>query len=161
LVNKQDYFCMNYYVDEHQLEIVEKTIYTAIEIVTLIPLQGDNVFERFYTANLWTRDYLPNKIMRLSSAERVKDSFFKRFIEMLFNNSFGNIVDDALLKITADRWHKKTLANKMNSKGIIMEIDTNKHYAKPDPKNFQQKLLKRYESKIARILHDTQNSLTH
>ena len=76
LVNKQDYFCMNYYVDEEQLEIIEKTIYTAIEVVTLIPLQGDSMIENFYSANAWTREYLPNKIMRLSSAKPVKIPHF-------------------------------------------------------------------------------------
>ena len=63
---------MNYYIDEDQLEIVEKTLYTAIEIVTLIPLQGDTVIEQFYAANTWTRNYLPNKIMRLSSAKPIR-----------------------------------------------------------------------------------------
>jgi len=77
LVNKQDYFCMNYYIDEEQLEIAEKTIYTAIEVVTLIPLQGDTQFEQFYTANAWTRDYLPNKIMRVSSARPLKNTLLK------------------------------------------------------------------------------------
>jgi len=148
LINKQDYFCMNYYIDEQQLEIVEKTIYTAIEIVTLIPLQGDNLFERFYAANAWTRYYLPNKIMRLSSAKAVKSSFLKVLIELVFNNA----VDNMLMKITARRWLKKTLSKKLNAKGTIMGMDVNKHYSKPDPKNFQNKLLKQYEYNVFKII---------
>src|SRR6201985_1615061 len=45
LVNKEHFFCMNYFIDEQGLEIVEKNIYTATEIVTLIPLEGDLTFE--------------------------------------------------------------------------------------------------------------------
>jgi predicted nucleotidyltransferase len=37
LMNKQHHYCMNYYIDEEQLQIVEKNIYTAIEVGTLIP----------------------------------------------------------------------------------------------------------------------------
>jgi predicted nucleotidyltransferase len=161
LVNKQDYFCMNYYIDEQQLEIVEKSIYTAIEIVTLIPLQGDNTIERFYSANAWTRLYLPNKIMRVSSAKPLKDFFLKNLFEFLFNNSLGNAIDNILMNITASRWLKKTSMKKLNAKGKIMALDINKHFAKPDPKNFQDKLLIQYESKISGLMLEPQNSLAH
>jgi predicted nucleotidyltransferase len=161
LVNKQDYFCMNYYIDEQQLEIVEKTIYTAIEVVTLIPLQGDSMIEQFYAANAWTRDYLPNKIMRVSCAKPVKPSFLRSLFEKALNNSFGNAIDNMLMNITASRWRKKTVLKKVNSKGSIMGMDANKHYAKPDPKNFQSKLLERYENKISRILIEPQNLLAN
>jgi predicted nucleotidyltransferase len=161
LVNKQDYFCMNYYIDEHQLEIIEKTIYTAIEIVTLIPLQGDTQFEQFYAANAWTRDYLPNKIMRVSSAKPLKSDWFKIAFEFLFNNKIGDLFDNALMNITAGRWLKKTAMKKLNAKGKVMALDVSKHYAKPDPGNFQYKLLKQYENKISTLLMEPQNSLAH
>ena len=159
LVNKQDYFCMNYYIDEDQLEIVEKSVYTAIEIVTLIPLQGDEVIENFYAANNWTRNYLPNKVMRLSSAKPVKPSLLKLAIESILNNSLGNFIDNALLKITTNRWLKKTQLKKLNAHGSVMAMATAKHYAKPDPKNFQNNLLRQYENKLAHILHQPQNSV--
>jgi hypothetical protein len=153
---------MNYYIDEEQLEIVEKTIYTAIEIVTLIPLQGDSIIEKFYAENAWTRKYLPNKIMRLSSAKPVKSSFFKALFESLLNNPIGNALDNLLMKITAGRWQKKTQQKKRNAKGSIMAMDVSKHFAKPDPRNFQSNLLKQYEDKISGILHTPQNnSLAH
>ena len=161
LVNRQDYFCMNYYIDEQQLDIIEKNIYTAIEVVTLIPLQGDSVFERFYMKNMWTQHYLPNKIMRVSSAKAVKDRWFKLGFEMLFNNAMGNALDNLLMNITAGRWFKKTLTKQVNSKGIIMAMDTGKHHAKPDPGKFQYKLLLQYENKLARLLHHRENSLAN
>jgi len=159
LVNKQDYFCMNYYVDEAQLEIVEKTLYTAIEIVTLIPLQGDDIIERFYAANTWTHNYLPNKILRVSSAKTVTPSLLKLAVETLLNNRVGDFIDNILLNITSRRWLKKTRLKKLNAHGSVMAMDTAKHYAKPDPQNFQTNLLRQYESKIAHILHQPQSSL--
>jgi len=161
LVNKQDYFCMNYYIDEDQLEIKEKTIYTAIEVVTLIPLQGDTVIEQFYAANSWTREYLPNKIMRISSAKPLKPSLFKQLFEKILDNRLGNAIDNILMKITAGRWLKKTESKKLNSKGAIMSMDTGKHYAKPDPGNFQAKLLEQYQQKISQILVVPENLLAN
>jgi hypothetical protein len=154
LVNKEHYFCMNYYIDEQELEIAEKNIYTAIEIGTLLPIQGDIVFEKFYAANVWIRNFLPNKNMRIASAKPVKTSILKTLFELLHNNPIGNALDNLLMKITANRWSKKTLNKKLNSHGLVLGMVTGKHFAKPDPKNFQSKLLARYENRLSYILRE-------
>lgn len=160
LVNRQDYFCMNYYIDEQQLEIREKSTYTAIEIVTLIPMRGHPaVFDEFSAANVWTAKYLPNKGMDCSPLKTVRDSFFKRLLERIFNNATGDAIDSALMKATAGRWLKKAIARKLNAKGKVMGMDAGKHHAKPDPKNFQDKLLKQYDEKITFVLQDTGGNL--
>jgi predicted nucleotidyltransferase len=161
LVNKEHLFCMNYFIDMQQLEIAEKNAYTAIEVGTLIPLQGDLVFEKFYAANAWTRCYLPNKHMRIATAKPIKSSLLKRAFEYVFNNSLGNSIDDALMTITASRWSKKTLLKKLNSHGLIMAMVTGKHFSKPDPKNFQARLLARYAHKVSGLLSDYESSLAH
>jgi len=143
---------MNYYIDEQELQIREKNIYTAIEIATLMPLHGDTTFEQFYNANAWTRDYLPNKCMRLSTAKTLKKSFLKSFTELLFNNKLGNMLDNMLLNITAKRWLKKLQMKKLNSHGIVMCLDTGKHYAKPDPRNFQEKLMLKYQKRVSQLM---------
>ncbi|WP_182921335.1 nucleotidyltransferase domain-containing protein [Pedobacter planticolens] len=152
LVNKQHYYCMNYYIDEEQLEIVEKNIYTAIEVVTLIPLQGDGAFASFYSANAWTKDYLPNKVMRISSAKPSKRHILKSCVEFLCNNAVGSWIEKRLMKITAKRWNKKTQLRKLNSRGTIMGMAADQHFAKPDPKNFQIKLIEKYQSKLVPLL---------
>ena len=161
LVNKEHLFCMNYYIDMQQLEIPEKNIYTAIEVGTLIPLQGDIVFEKFYAANTWTREFLPNKNMRISSAMPVKKNFLKMMFEGLFSFSPGNVLDNMLMKITTNRWLKKTLLNQLNSHGNVLSLLTGKHFAKPNPKNFQWKLLSTYEHKVAGLLSKHEGRVAH
>jgi predicted nucleotidyltransferase len=161
LVNRQHYFCMNYYIDEQELQIREKNMYTAIEVATLIPLHGDTIFEQFYTANAWSREYLPNKCMRLSTAKSLKKSFLKRSTETLFNNLLGDSIDTMLMKITAKRWLKKLQMKKQNTRGIVMCLDTGKHYAKPDPRNFQDKLIVKYQNKVSQLLEHWKSSVAH
>jgi predicted nucleotidyltransferase len=161
LANKEHYFCMNYYVDEQQQEIVEKSIYTAIEIATLIPLQGDTVFQSFYTENSWTRLYLPNKTMRVASAQPVKNPLVKAIFEMALNNNVGDAIDNLLMKITASRWLKKTQLKKRNIKGLILGMAAGKHFAKPDPANFQNKLINSYEHKVAQLLRAYEQTTVH
>ncbi len=161
LVNREHYFCMNYYIDEQELQIAEKNIYTAIEIGTLLPLEGDIVFEKFYAANTWTRDFLPNKNMRIASAKPSKIPALKWLFEFLFNSWVGNALDTLLMKITARRWRQKTIHHKMNSHGQVLAMITGKHHSKPDPKNFQASLLLKYECKLDALLKDYESSLVH
>jgi hypothetical protein len=49
----------------------------------------------------------------------------------------------------------------MNSHGIVMAILTGKHFAKPDPKNFQGMLLTKYNNKVAQLLNDQETNLAH
>ncbi len=160
LVNKEHLFCMNYFIDTQALEIEEKNLYTAIEVGTLIPLQGDLAFEKFYAANAWTINFLPNKTMRVDSAQPEKRIALKTTIEYLFNNRLGNALEQQLRRITASRWTKKTVHKKLNSHGSILGMVSGKHYSKPDPTYFQKSLLDRYQQKLSFILQQFQHNLT-
>lgn len=159
LANREDYFCMNYYIDEEALEIAERNVYTAIEVVTLMPLHGDTVFEHFYTANQWTQKYLPNKLLRVALAQPLKYHFWKKIAELLMNNRIGYWLDTLLMKITAHRWNKKTENKQTNAKGDIMAMDVNRHYSRPNPADFQQKILQRYENKLNTVLRIQQDTM--
>lgn len=161
LFNKQHYFCMNYYVDEQQLQISEKNIYTATEVVTLIPLQGDTCFEQFFAANSWAQDYLPNNYLRLSSAQPIKNKTGKQLIEFLLNNKLGDLADKALMKITGKRWNKKTVQKRLNMHGVILSMSAGEHCAKPDPVEFQKNLINRYNEKISRLFQSRESSMVY
>ena len=99
--------------------------------------------------------------MRVSSAKPVKWSFLKWLAELLLNNPLGNAIDDALMKVTARRWMAKTMNQQRNAKGAIMAMDVNKHYSKPDPRNFQYKLLAQYRQKLANIMRRAHASVAN
>ena len=61
LAGRQHWFCMNYYVDEDGLEIKEKNIYTAVELVTVMPMRGDTIFKDLISANKWTQRFFQHK----------------------------------------------------------------------------------------------------
>ncbi len=72
LLNMQDLFCMNYFIDEAELGIIEKNIYTATEIATILPLCGCKIFDSFFKVNSWARSFFPNKYMYMPPAKRHK-----------------------------------------------------------------------------------------
>ena len=158
LFNLQHFFCMNYFIDEAAPEIIEKNIYTATEIATLLPLRGNAVFEKFYAANSWTKHFLPNNYMRISSAKEITGTWFKYIIEKTLNNSIGNHLDNFFMKMTAGRWDAKTRMEKRNTRGVLMSLHASKHYSKPDPANFQYKLLQLYENNLNDIFNQYEHT---
>jgi hypothetical protein len=159
LFKKQDWFCMNYFIDEAMLQIKEKNIYTATEVVTLIPLRGISVFQRFFGENKWCRSYLPNHTMRVAYMEEAKSPVFKKITEFVFNNPFGNLLDYLLMRLTAYRWHRKAEQRRKNKRGIVMGMDSSKHYAKPDPESFQKKLVGLYEKRLLSLFSKYQGEV--
>lgn len=153
LLNKEDLFCMNYYIDEEMLQIKEKNIYTAVEIATLLPLRGIEVFKEFFKQNDWSKNFLPNHSLRVSYVEETRNPFFKNAIEFIFRNSFGNLVDLLLMNISTYLWRKKTRKGKLNKRGIVLSMDASRHYAKPSPMAFQKKFMALYEKKIFNLFY--------
>lgn len=151
LLHKEDYFCMNYFVDEENAEIIEQNLFTAIETVTLIPMQGDITFEKFYRKNTWTRFFLPNNIFRISQAQAVDPGAMKKFAEALFNNQFGHWLNRYLMQLTARRWQQKTDSGRLNARGVLMSMLAGEGYAKPDPVNFQRKVLEDHQRNLNRM----------
>lgn len=152
LAGKQDWFCMNYYIDENGMDIEEKNIFTAIEIVTLIPMQGLEKVQAFINKNKWTTGFLPTYTAEKTSLLKNNKWFIRRLFEKLLNGSAGNTIDNWLLKTTAKRWAKKEQLKNLNAKGVCMGMLASKHCAKPDPKHFQQKILSQYYTKTAALL---------
>jgi hypothetical protein len=159
LLNKQDMFCMNYFIDEAESCILEKNIFTATEVVTILPFCGNAVFENFFVINQWTKAFLPNHYMRVAAGKEMRNSWMKSTAEKMFSNKLGDWLDDFLMRLTAKSWDAKTRNKKTNSKGMIMSMHTGKHFSKPNPVNFQRKLLQRYENSLAEIFKQYEVSL--
>jgi hypothetical protein len=154
LAGKQHFYCMNYFVDEEALVIPEKNIYTAVEIVTLLPLAGTFTMNKFFENNDWTEEWMPCYSEKRNLKTSEGSSSFKKFTEWLFNNKTGDKLDDRLFNWTTRRWQKKEQSGRKNSKGKIMNLVTGKHFSKSNPETFQEKILSRYESKIAWFLNN-------
>ena len=148
ITRRQHWFCMNYYVDEAGLEIGEKNIYTAIEIATLVPMRGKRIISDFLEANAWTKEYLPQYETRGGEVPETNKGLFSRKIERIFNGRLGEWLDNRLMLITDKRWQKKVRYNHKNDKGFNIGMMVNKHFSKPNPVFFQDKVLEIYSEKI-------------
>jgi predicted nucleotidyltransferase len=145
ILGKEHWLCMNYYIDESALEIKEKNVFTAMEVITLLPMYGNRTFKDFFIANKWAKSYFPVFYPKVNSADDISKGAIQSLVEAIFNNRFGHFLDRLLMKGTLKRWKKKTETHQRSYSGELMALDGNVHYAKPDPSNFQQKILLRIE----------------
>jgi len=58
--------CLNYVVSEQAMAIEPRDLFSANQIIHLRPIIGDQVFERFVTANGFVRDFYPNFELNLN-----------------------------------------------------------------------------------------------
>lgn len=152
LTGRQHWYCMNYYVDVKSMEIKEKNIFTAMESVTLLPMQGKKAMDDFMTDNNWVGGYFPSKKMITDGIPEIRPGILRRMAEKIFNTSLGDKLDTWLMHVTEKRWQKKTQLRQLNSNGHVMSMVVSRHVSKPDPKNFQDKVVERYRTKVQQLL---------
>ena len=149
---RQHWFCMNYYIDELGIEIPERNIFTAMEIVTLLPMEGLNHFKKFIEANAWASNFFPAHSISFDANNEIKKGFICRCVEKLFNSKAGDNIDKWLMTVTDKRWKKKTERAKLNNHAVKIGMAVNRHFSKPDPKNFQAKVVDQYENRVRQLI---------
>jgi hypothetical protein len=85
--------CPNYLVTTNALELRERSLYVAHEVVQMIPLSGVEMYEEICRRNDWIYDYLPNASGAPRLPEGVtpvkKPSMLQRILESFFRLPFG------------------------------------------------------------------------
>jgi predicted nucleotidyltransferase len=149
ITGRQHWYCMNYYVDEEALQIHEKNVFTATELITLMPVCGNGALDKFFRANEWAKNYYHNYAAKPPVfKEPGVGHRLKKCIEFLFNNRVGNWLDSYLMKTTSRRWKKKEEKNLLNARGVKMGLETGKHFSKPSSAYFHSYILQSYHKKL-------------
>jgi hypothetical protein len=146
----KEWFCLNYFIDELDLKVKEQNIFTAVEISTLMPLKGETVFNKFFKANNWVFEYLPNYAPIYSNMNDKASAIPKRIAEWVMNFEFGNKLDDKLCSFFKKRFERTLAENKLSDKGLtIGAFEVSKHACRPLPQYFQPKILARFHERFA------------
>lgn len=145
LLNSRKFFCVNYFIDTNHLEIPDKNIFTATEILTLIPAYNKDVFKSFVQKNNWTKQYLPNKLPAGNNLENASKHTLKKAIEYSLNNQLGSYLDSLFMKLTLKKWKKKF--KHIEETDFELALRSRKYVSKHHPQGFQQRVLSAIEKK--------------
>jgi len=150
LFNSYKFFCINYFISTTELEIEEKNIYTAIELATLIPMYGSDVYNDLYGANQWIKAYVPNYPKRdVVSLPAFKKKIIQKVIEPLLNNRFGNYVDEKIMKMFI-RFDEKHYGE-LDEDTFRLAFKTRKNISKHHPNFYQKRVLESLTKKLEQL----------
>jgi hypothetical protein len=151
LLNSKKYFCVNYFVDIDQLEIPDKNAFVACEIKTLVPVSNKAVFERFLEKNVWTKDFLPNKMHynAFFLNENKPKKYLLGWVERLLAKPFGNTLDRWCFEWTLAKWEKKF--PHFSRSDFDLHLRSKKAVSKHHPRGYQKKVLFEWNKKLEKI----------
>jgi len=142
-----EFLCVNYFISENSLEIEEKNLFTATELVTLIPMYGNGSFKRFYDTNTWAYTTFPNRNFGegLDELKPIKKPSLTKFTEKVLGAKMGEQLDTFFLKLTYKKWKLKF--SEMNPDQFNIAMKSTKSVSKHHPQGFQNKVITRLNEK--------------
>lgn len=156
LFNSRKDFCVNYFIDTDHLAIEDRNLFTATEVVTLLPTYGAQLCRDFFRANHWAFERFPNMPMERPMPHEAKVPGSKSRSEQLLRSSLGELLDDAFMRLTYMRWRRKF--GGLDERTFELALRTRKYVSKHHPQGFQQRVLDALSERIAHF--ETQHGLS-
>src|SRR3990167_10908488 len=134
-----DCACLNMFLDESDLSIKDRNIYTAHEICQMKLLWDRNgTYRRFIRANSWIREYLPNWKQEKITSPKSQVPSHKSF--QFITNNLALITERVLRSFQLSYMKSKITTERISSTQLFFH-----------PKNTQEKVLKLYDQKVKRF----------
>ena len=147
LFNSFRYFCVNYLISEDNLEIEDKNVFTATELVTLMPMYGADIFRLFYSGNSWVYRYQPNMIQRsLDGVPPARARGLKWLAELLLSGNIGRALNYRSMQLTIRHWKRKF--PEYSRAEFHHAFRSRRNVSKHHPQNFQRKVLEALAARI-------------
>ena len=141
------YFCMNYFLDEQNLEVPDKNIFVASEVKTLVPAYNFDLYKQFQAANEWSNSYLPNKALYDKSLLNDDAHYpIKRFFELVLNGKIGDWLEKQLFAFMEKR--RKRKFSSFTKEEFDLNMRTQKNAEKHHPAGTQRRVLRVYEERM-------------
>lgn len=158
LFNSKKIFCINYFVDSENLEIQEKNIFTATELVTLLPTFGPDIYEELYRKNIWVKEFYPNFPKRETNKvlDR-KTGIIKSLLENILGKKLGDKVDDFAMALF-EKFNKSKYKD-YDKEEFKLAFKSSKKESKHHPKFFQKTVLQEFDRKIKSLEESLKISL--
>lgn len=159
LLNSRKYFCLNYFIDEDNLEIRNKNIFTAMEVSFLKPMINKPLFGEFKDKNHWVDEYFNGE--HLDDDQYAMDrnhTIMKRMGEEILKGKLGEQLDIWCMKRTLNHWRDKF--PEMKKEDFEINFKTDRSISKHHPSGFQMKVLDAFDQKVKEFEDQYQLSLS-
>jgi predicted nucleotidyltransferase len=147
LFNSHRNFCVNYFVDTDHLDIEDRNIFTATEVIYLLPTYNRKIYQHFRENNSWADEIFPNFGKRDTKECHVhRRSLKARVVEYILKGALGERLDAWCMSRTFRRWEKKF--PHLDSTRFEISLRTRKYVSKHHPQDYQKRVLDALSLKI-------------
>lgn len=151
LLNSRTFFCLNYFIDSNNLEIPDKNLFVAHELMALSPVNNLELHAAFLKANTWAVEKFPNAnpVNKKLLVNQQSTWQWRKIVEPLFENKIGNKLENFLLKYTLATWKKRFphLGNEEFEVRFRSKPNVSKHH----PRGFQDKVLREMQVGLEQV----------
>ncbi|GAB4568666.1 MAG: hypothetical protein Kow0047_21680 [Anaerolineae bacterium] len=140
-----DVVCPNYLISERALTFPHRSLYTAHELVQMVPLAGLDVYRRMLQANVWVRDFLPNASlpMRTAPAPLPRWRWISRAAELGLSTPIGSALE---------RWEMERKIRRLSQEnGRSAETAFSADWCKGHFADHGQRSLRAFEERIRHL----------
>lgn len=144
IAGRQHNYCMNYFIDTKRLEIEEKNRYTAIELSSLIPIAGSEIYNSIIARNSWVKEQLPNGYKHfVSNQPAIQDdkSVVKKCAEYVLNKLFPGRLNAFFMGLTDKKWRRKWAKRNYPAHEYDKAFKTTLHVSKNHPLDHQKRVM--------------------
>ena len=143
ITGHQHYFCMNYFIDTGSLELENRNLYSAVEAVTLLPVYGQDLCERFERSNTWVSDFLPNHpgMNNFFYLMKKRRQPIKHFIEKVLNIMAPEKTNRFLMNVTDRKWRRKWRGHGYSQEDYNRAFQTELHISRNHPDDYEKQVL--------------------
>jgi hypothetical protein len=152
LFNSRKYFCVNYFVDENNLLLMDKNMFTAIETAHLLPVYQFDLIEKFKQTNGWSAEFVGSFEHPLKVKEVSSKRWLGRMVQFFLKGKLGDRLDLFLMKFTYRRWGKKF--KHFDPKKFELTMRSNRGVSKHHPRDFQNKVLTAFNERVQALKLD-------
>lgn len=152
LFNSYKFFCINFFITEDHLEIEDKNIFTATEIIHIKTTYNEPLMMKFLKANSWVTDFFPNYHCNESVFHYTgfkvnnRNSFVQYILEMFFPAKMANKLDEILRNKTRSYLYKRY--NNIPDSDKNQMFKSTPSVSKTHPGNMQEVILRQYYEKL-------------
>lgn len=148
LLNQRKYFCLNYFIDENHLTLVEHDYYVATEVAHLKPLYNMELYLEFINANSWIKSYFPNYrafSMRPTGVSN-RRSMMQKLFEFPFTGAWADVLDRRMMEVMKNTWRRRypEYDDDTREKLFLCTLSESRAYVG----NFSEKILSQYNEKL-------------
>lgn len=145
LLNNKKFLCPNYFVTERHLEIPEKNIFTATELITLRPLFNEKGLHDLLEANRWILNFFPNFQIDPFN-DRPKNAPLQKLLELPMSDGYTANWDARLMYYFKGVWEKRYPEYSQAEREF--QFRSTPFSSKMHPNTFQWKVLNEYEDRL-------------